>query len=832
MSRERPRLPVDEALPAVLDALRRDGAVVVVAPPGAGKTTRVPPAVLDAGLAGAGKVVMLQPRRVAARASAARIAAERGVSLGAEVGYRVRFDDRTSATTRIEVLTEGLLTRRLQADPFLEDVGCVVLDELHERSLHADLALAMLAEVRQARDDLRLVVMSATLDPGPVADFLGCAVVEAAGRAYPVEVAYDPAPLDGRPAERAAAAALQALRDTADGHVLVFLPGVGEIERAAERLVGAPAQVLPLHGSLSADAQDRALAPSADRKIVLATNIAETSVTLEGVRVVVDTGLARVPRFDPAIGLTRLELGRISRASAEQRAGRAGRTGPGRCRRLWTEAEHRGLLDFEAPEIRRVDLSGAALEVLGWGAEPTTFGWFEAPPPAALAHADAVLRQVGARDDAGLTALGRTLLRLPLSPRLARVVVAGHAAGHQTAAATVAALAAERDLYRDPPDHVGDSDLTLRLDALAAHARGRTPPGVSRRAAAQVAKARDQLVRVAIGALGRPSADAPADEVTLARLLLAGFPDRVGRRRAPNGQRFRLASGAGARLDERSAVRHAELIVAVTLDGARRGERAEHRVRIATAIDAADLPTTTAVETRFDPEREAVTQVQVTRYLGLVLAEVPAGRAADAAQVARTLAEAVAVDPPRALALGADAAAFVDRLRWLAAADPTLDLPTLPELQPGAEVSPLLEALCHGHRSFAGLRRLDLLRWLQGWLGHAVVQTADRLAPTHLPLPDGTRGRLTYTPGEPPVLAAQLQRLFGLTETPRVAGGKAPVLLHLLAPNQRPTQITADLASFWANGYPEVRKQLRGRYPKHRWPEDPLTAEPGVRRSR
>lgn len=826
----RSALPIDAVLDQVIDATRAHGAVVLVAPPGAGKTTRVPPALLDAGLAGDGRLLLLQPRRVAARACAQRIASERGSPVGGEVGYRIRFENRTGPDTRIEVLTEGLLTRRLQADPFLEGVGCVVLDEFHERSLHADLALALLREIRaEVNPDLKVVVMSATLDPGPVAEYLGCPVVESAGRTFPVEITYDdPRPDTRRPADRCAAAIRQALRATGEGHVLAFLPGVGEIQRTAERLEGLDGvDVLPLHGRLSGADQDRAIAPSRRRKVVLATNIAETSVTIEGVRAVVDVGLARVPRFDPALGLERLELGPISLASADQRAGRAGRTGPGWCRRLWTESRHRRLPAAEQPELRRVDLARTVLEVRAWGADPATFAWFEAPDPAALVAADAVLRQLGALDATGLTALGHTLVALPLPPRVARVVVAGHAAGHLRDAAAAAALTTERDIFREPPDLVSDSDLGLRLDALHDPRRF---SGLDRRAVTRVRQTRDQLVRVAERALGRPAHDGPADDATLAELLRAGFPDRVAARRGPKSERFKLAGGGGAVLDRRSAVRDAPLILAVGLDGARRGERAEHRIRVAVALDAAELPTSTGLRTRFDPERQAVVQTRATTYLDLVLAEHPPGAERDVAAVEAALAEAVAAQPRAALDLDdRDTAGFLGRLRWLAEHAPELGLPTFPELDGGQAPTPLIHMVCSGRRRFAETRKVALLPLLKGLMGHEACRVLDAQAPVKLGLPDGTTRRLDYAPGKPPVLAARIQQLFGLQATPRVANGKVAVLMHLLAPNQRPAQVTQDLASFWANTWPQVRKELRGRYPKHAWPEDPLTAQPESR---
>lgn len=835
-------LPIDDVLPQLLTAIAARGAAVLIAPPGAGKTTRVPGALLDAGLAGEGSILVLQPRRVAARSAARRIAHERGSDLGAEVGYRVRFDARVGPETRIELLTEGLLTRRLQSDPFLDGVGCVVFDEFHERSLHSDLGLALLREVqRDVRPDLRLVVMSATLDPGPVAEWLDAPIVRAEGRAYPVDIQFD-ARDDDRPVPaRCARAVRAALAATTEGHVLVFLPGVGEIERTATAIGASPlpgVELLPLHGRLSARDQDRALAPSPLRKVVLATNIAETSITIEGVTTVIDTGLARSPRFDPAIGLERLELGRISRASADQRTGRAGRTGPGRCHRLWTRGADRGLLARDVPAVRRADLTRTVLEIYAWGSDPRDFGWFEPPPLAHIERAEATLERLGALEQGKVTALGASLLALPAHPRLARVVVEGHRRGQLEAAATAAALAAERDLFIEPPHITGDSDLELRLDALSAVERGRTPPGVSRRRAREVAKARDQLVRVARGALGaeRGARQPQSDASTIARLLLSGFPDRVAQRRGPRSARFKLANGTGARLSENSVVRDAPLIIAVNLRGARRGERSEHVIEIAAALDPSALSLEEAVVTRFDPDREAVIQLRSRRYLALELETVPAGAGADPDAVAEALAIAAAADPVRAFRWPDTpaVAGLITRLRWLARARPELGMPTFDALDvppsPPAEPDPLIVTLCVGRRSFTDLRKLPLASMLDGLIPYPVRAQLDRLAPARMTLPDGTTKAIEYRDDGPPVLATRFERLFGVDSTPEVAG--VPLMLHLLAPNRRPVQVTADLPSFWRNTYPQVRKELRGRYPKHPWPEDPLTAPPGVRRRR
>lgn len=834
-------LPVDAALPALLTALDRPGAAVLVAPPGAGKSTRVPPALLDSGLI-EGQILLLQPRRVAARLVARRMAAERGQAVGHEIGWQIRFDRQVGPHTRIEVLTEGLLTRRLQSDPLLEGVGCVILDEFHERSLHADLALALLAEVRrEVRPELKLLVMSATLDPVPVAVFLGGEVVLAEGRTYPVEVRYDLRPDDRHVAVRCAAAVRRALA-AAPGHVLAFLPGAGEIERTAEALSDLEGvEVLPLHGRLPPEAQDRALAPSPGRKVVLATNVAETSVTLEGVGSVVDTGLHRTPTFDAAVGLTRLLLAPISRAAADQRAGRAGRTGPGLCFRLWTEAEHTHRPAADVPEIQRADLCRTALEIRGWGADPQGFRWFAAPPPSAWRRAEATLERLGALDAAGhLTAVGRALVQLPVEPRLARVVLAGHTAGRLTETAAAAALISEREILRDVPETTGESDLDLRMEAL-----DRGGMAVHMGAVREVRQVRDQLVALARSALGP---EVRGRTSSLLDCLRTGFPERVARRRAARSDRFKLADGTGGVLDGRSAVRDAEWILALVVEGGARGT--EHRIRLAAALDPRSLATEPALATRFDADREAVVQTRQQRYLALVVREEQG--VYDPEAIAAELARAVAARPRRALSLSPEEARFLDRVRWLAARRPDLGLPDLAELHPDGSggfdsdlettapdeaetdaptpggVGPLITALCMGQRSFADLRKLSVSQLVRGLAPREGLNALERLAPASLTLPDGTTARLTYGgPTAPPVLAARIQQLFGLPDTPQAAG--EPVLLHLLSPGNRPVQITRDLKSFWANGYPDVRKDLRGRYPKHPWPDDPLTATPTSR---
>jgi ATP-dependent helicase HrpB len=837
-------LPIDAVLPELVAALRRGPSAVLVAPAGAGKTTRVPPALRRAGIGGGRRIMMLEPRRIAARAAARRMAEEQGWTVGREVGYQVRFERRAGPETEILVVTEGILVQMLQADPFLERIGAVIFDELHERSLHTDLSLAMARRVqREARPDLVLLAMSATLDPGPAAAFLGgCPVVESRGRLHPVEIAYLERP-DERALPSRVASAVRRVLDATPGDVLVFLPGVGEIERSAEALAGLAAErdlaVLPLYGDLPAERQDEALRPRHRRKVVLATNVAETSITIDGVTGVVDSGLVRRLCFDPSTGLDRLELGRVSRASADQRAGRAGRQAPGICLRLWPAWEHPTLAGRETPEIARVDLAGPVLQLLAWGERDlAAFEWFEAPPPEALAAALALLRRLGAVDGHGVTAPGRTLARLPVHPRLAALLAAGHRAGVTREAALLAALLAERDPFpRGPrgggPRRASRSDLLDRLDALEDFERRGAPgaaEGLSAGAARFVLRARDQLAEMARRELGKsPAPSEPRDDALL-RLLLAAYPDRLARRREAGSPRGVMVGGRGVRLAEESAVLEAELFLCVDLDAGRSGPLAEALVRKASAVAPEWLPgegLSTAVVLEFDDRRERVAARRRVRYEDLVVAE--AEIPPQAAGAAKLLAEAAAERLERALALDdPEVASFLARVRCLAEWMPELGLPRWTD----DEIRELLPALAAGRRSFAELRRAPLLAALQGVLSHRQLEAVRREAPERLEVPSGSRVRLLYEPGKPPVLPARIQELFGLAETPRVAAGRIPVLLHLLAPNGRPQQVTQDLRSFWDTIYPQVKKELQGRYPRHAWPADPWNARPERRPAR
>jgi ATP-dependent helicase HrpB len=832
-----PTLPIDAVLPELLAALGRWPSAVLQAPTGAGKTTRVAPALLDAGLAGAGRILLLEPRRLAARAAARRMADERGVRLGDEIGYHVRFDRCASRRTRILAVTPGILLRQVFDDPFLQSTSIVLFDEFHERSLECDLLLGMVRLLQQTvRAELRLVAMSATLAAPQVAQYLGnCPVVHSTGRLYPVAIEYDAKPTS-QPWPAAVAGGVTRLLDRTPGDLLVFLPGLREIHQAARHLEGmATARdlvVVPLHGDLPAGQQDVALLREARRKVVLATNVAETSVTVEGVTGVLDTGLARLQHFDPRLGLDRLQLTPISQASADQRAGRAGRTQPGTCVRMWSEASQRQRPLDTAPEIRRVDLAGAVLQLLCLGEKDVTrFPWLEPPPEAAVTQSQVLLRRLGALGDAGVTDLGRAIARLPVHPRLGRLLLEGQRLGDADGAALAAALLSERDPFlrgaepravlRDP----SPSDILDRVEAVEAPEQGRSAaPGLgtmNRGAAHALLRARDQMLRELSGAKGARRARGTRLDEPLLRALLAAFPDRVIRRREPGSDRGLMVGGRGVRLAPTSAVVEPELFLGVDVDAG----QTEAVVRLASGVRREWLQAdriTTAVEVEFDATTERVSARKRVRYEDLLLEE-SAAALPSGDEVATVLAAAAVEHLPRVLA-AEDSPAAHYLLRWRCLRDwmPELDLPPIDDAALGA----MLPWLVAGCRSFEDLRKADWLGVLQGRLSHAQRQALDREAPERLQVPSGSRIALRYERGRPPLLAVRIQELFGLAHTPRIAGGRVPVLLHLLAPNNRPQQVTDDLESFWKNTYAQVRKDLRARYPRHAWPDDPTRATP------
>jgi ATP-dependent helicase HrpB len=762
------------------------------------------------------------------------MAEERGGRVGDEVGYHVRFDRAAGPRTRILAVTPGILLRLLHEDPYLESTGVVLFDEFHERGLDSDLALGIVRLIQQTvRPELRIVAMSATLEVEAVSAYLGgCPVVASEGRLFPVEVRYEPRPAH-TPWPVAAAAVAARLLEQTTGDVLVFLPGLQEIRHTARHLDTLTrtdeVAVLPLHGDLPPEQQDAALLSQSRRKIVLATNVAETSVTVEGVAAVVDTGLARTLVFDPAVGLDRLLVKPISRASAEQRAGRAGRTAPGVCVRLWNAAGQRARPAQTEPEVRRVDLAGAVLQLLCLGeSDLAHFPWLEAPPKATVAQALDLLQQIGAVTGTAATDLGRALVRLPVHPRLGRLLLEGQRWGHPERAALAAALLSERDPFTrgfDAPPRVAgassSSDVLDRVEALEEFEQtGRTASSfgnLQRGSARFVLHARDQLSRT----LGRKRA---ADRVlggdeALLRSVLAAFPDRVARRREPGSPRGVMVGGRGVRLAPSSSVRNAELFVCVDVDA---GE-GESVVRQASAVQRDWLPAeqmTSGVEVTFDRESERVIARHRLRFDDLVFEESPAALP-DGEEVASALA--AALDLPRVLPPDDSAAAlFLRRVRCLREWMPDLGLPAFAD----AELREVATWLCAGRRSFAEVRSAPWLEALQGRLTPRQRQAVEREAPERLEVPSGSRIALRYEPGRPPVLAVRIQEVFGLRDTPRIAGGRVRVVLHLLAPNHRPQQVTDDLASFWANTYPQVRKELRARYPRHAWPEDPLSASP------
>ncbi len=812
-------LPIDPLLPDIVATLAKAPSLVLQAPPGAGKTTRVPLALAAAPWMAGRKVVVLEPRRLPARLAARHMAASLGEAVGDTVGYRVRLESRVGPATRVELVTDGLFLRRLQADPGLEGVGCVVFDEFHERGVESDLALALALEAQALNPDLRLLVMSATLDAAPVARLLGGApVLTSEGRAYPVEIRWAEQAPAGRVEDAVAATVRQALAAEA-GSLLVFLPGQGEIRRVAERLAGRlppDAELAPLYGDLPGREQDLAVqpAPSGRRKVVLATAIAETSITIEGIRVVVDSGLARVPRYDPRSGMTRLETLRASQATATQRAGRAGRLEPGVCYRLWTEADHRARAPQPTPEILASDPAPLALELALWGAgEGRELAFLDPPPAGPLAQARALLADLGALDAAGRpTAHGRAMAGLGLHPRLAHMILTAREAGRGRLACALAALLAGRDILRG----VRDADLRPRVELID---RQDADPRADRGALQEARALARQWADQAKVPRGETLASAEAGGV-----LALAYPDRVAQARGASGH-FRLANGRGAVLPPEDALSSAPWLAIASLDG--EAERA--RVFLAAPVTQAEIEQRFAdriVEERlvaWDARAEAV-QVLRRRRLGALILEERRDQGADPATVAAALAEGIrqlghAALPWTPAARALQARVLLLRRLW-------------PEAWPDLSDETLLadpltwlgEALA-GLTRRAQLQRLDLLESLRGRLTWQQRRDLDRLAPTHLPVPSGREVEIDYG-GEAPVLAVKLQELFGQRTTPTVAEGRVPVVIHLLSPAGRPVQVTRDLEGFWRGSYAAVRSELRGRYPKHPWPDDPLTAPP------
>jgi ATP-dependent helicase HrpB len=826
-------LPVEDIVADFLAVLRAGRNAVVQAPPGAGKSTLLPLKLLDQDWLAGKRVLMLEPRRLAARMVAKRLAQNFGQELGRTIGFRVRDEVRVSRETRLEVVTEGILTRLLQDDPELPGVGAILFDEFHERSLQADLGLALALDVQTSlRPDLRLVAMSATLDGQAVSALLGDApILTSDGRLFPVETRY--LPLSGGATMEAsmAQAVRQALREN-EGDVLAFLPGAGEIRRV-ERLLnegGLSADVLPLYGELSAAEQDRAVSPGgARRRVVLATSIAETSLTIEGVRVVVDAGLARRPSFDPRSGMMRLETVKASLASADQRRGRAGRLGPGVAYRLWPEAENRARPAADRPEIESADLASLALDLAQWGvSDPASLRWVNPPPAWNFAQAVALLRELEALDAQGLiTDHGKQLARLPVHPRLAHMIVRGKEIGAGVTACRIAALLEERDVLRAKPGQRA-ADIRLRLEALQALDAGRRfshfELSLNEGAARRALRLASRLMRVG----GVKDSD---DDSGMAGLLLGfAYPDRIARRRTGDEPRYRLANGRGATLEKADALAGEKFIAIADLDGA----GAEGRVYMAGALEEADLRQYFAahIEAResvgWDEQQQKVLAAKQERLGALVLSEKRlANPSAEAVQAA--LLQAVRQRGLGSLAFDET----VEALRHRVAALRIAYGEDWPDLSDAALLARLEEWLLpEKAMSLNALRQLDHASAIRNLLPWEQQRMLERLAPTHLEVPSGSRVRIDYGDPARPVLAVKLQEMFGLAQTPAIADGRLPLSLHLLSPAGRPLQVTADLAGFWRTSYAEVRKEMRGRYPRHPWPDDPLTAPPTARAKR
>lgn len=840
-----PELPVAEALPALTAALRAGPNALLIAPPGAGKTTLVPLVLKDEPWAAGQKLLVLEPRRVAARAAARRMAELVGEGApGGTIGLATRLDRAVSDRTRVEVVTEGLLVRRLQSDPGLDGVAGVLFDEAHERNLDTDLALALCLDLQRAlRPELRLLAMSATLDGGAFAGLMGggpihgslpdgaapigprgdAPTVESLGRAYPVVIEHRPRDIqDPRDLPEAMAGAIRTALREHPGDVLAFLPGWGEIRRTAERLSGIEADIRPLHGEMPPAEQDLALNPGPRRKVVLATSIAETSLTVPGVRIVVDGGFRRAPRLDPATGLSRLVTVRISKAAAEQRAGRAGRTAPGVAIRLWSEALHRGLAPQDRPAILEEELSGLALDLAAWGAEPGALAWLDPPPAGAMAAARALLTDLDALDRAGrVTAMGRRMARLGTHPRLARMLAAAETEGEKAMAADLAALLEERDPIRGKE---APSDIGLRLDLL----HGGDHPNADRPAIQRIRRAA-ALHRRRLGVHGStwPEGDPGA-------LLAAGFPDRIAAMRGVMAGAFRLASGQGARLAATDPLSKSPLLAVADLEL----QGTEARIRMAARIDRAALearfPERFVREegAAFDARAGAVQARRRLRFGPLVLEEATIPHA-DPEAVAAALAAAVAERGLRDLPWSDTARQVQARIGWLRRAEGARDRPSAegeawPDLSDAALIATVQDWLAphlHGRTKLSELAGLNLPDILLQSLSWERRQRLDSALPTRLPLPAGRSAAIDYA-REVPTLEARAQHLYGLAALPRLADGKVPLQVALLSPAGRPIAVTGDLAGFWKGGWLDARKDMRGRYPKHNWPEDPATAQP------
>lgn len=828
MSNERQDdLPVFECLPEILQAVAACTPVVLKAPPGAGKTTGIPPELIRHNVAGDGQILLIQPRRLAARSAASQLAHRLQTQVGDRVGYHVRFDKKLSYKTQLIAMTTGMLLRRLTIDPLLENVSCVILDEFHERSLEIDLALGMLQRIRIAlRPELKLLVMSATLEPEPIVAFLGDAkALTSLGRSFPVKIEHVLANSRDRIGDQVVAILPQVLSKTS-GHVLVFLPGVGEI-RSTRRAIESSkhrgtADLYDLYGSMSSADQDRVLQPSPNRKIILTTNVAETSITIEGVTAVIDSGLARVLSFDSQVGLPKLQLEPISQASALQRAGRAGRTEPGICYRLWPEVSHRARRAVDLPEIQRADFSAAMLMLAAWGERDVyDFPWLTPPTPEAVDAAQLLLRRLDAIDDQNLiTDLGTQMVALPLHPRLARLVIEASQYNDIQRASIAAALLTERDPFRDTTfDRFSSGelkcDLLERVHRLQDFQRG-SDSSVNPFAAKEVLRSADQIARL----IDRPSDSAlSATDESFKRSLLAAYPDRLARRRRPGDDRGVMVGGRGVKVEPRSLCHDGDLFLCLDVDSG----GTEAKVRMASEIDESWLNENrirNVDEPFFHPTLGAVVARRRRYFEDLILNESPIA-CEPTPQTAELLADHAFQNLANLLPSGdSDASRFIQRVRFLTATLPQAELLPLDD----HAVKAVLLQLCQSRTSLNELRTAPWIDYLRGIYDYEKLQWIDQHAPAKIKVPSGNAITVHYADGKRPWMEVKIQELFGWKSTPRIAAGQVPLQLHLLGPNHRPQQITDDLENFWRETYTIVRKELKRRYPRHHWPDDPTTA--------
>jgi ATP-dependent helicase HrpB len=828
--------PVDEIVSDLKKALQIHNAAILHAPPGAGKTTRIPLALLDAVAHENGRIVMQEPRRIAAVSAARWMAHLLSEEVGNTVGYSIRFESRLSPKTRIEVVTEGILTRRIQKDPGLEGISLVIFDEFHERSIHADLALALCLDIRRGlREDLKLLIMSATLDCIKVASLLGDApVISSTGKLYPVEERFLEIKQEGQLATRVAGVVHTALRET-EGDILVFLPGAGEIRTCAEELLpltegNDDLSLHPLYGDLPVKEQEQAILPMQMRKVVLATNIAETSLTIEGIRIVVDTGLARSLRYDPSTGMNRLHTVTVSKASAEQRKGRAGRLGPGICYRLYSRAAFQAMSAFTPPEIRVSDLSSLVLDLAAWGVkDPAALSWLDPPPPAGWQMAKKLLADLNAIDSSGaITITGREMALLPVHPRLGYLMLRAVELCIPDIGADLAALLSERDIFRKITVGSGntrETDIAARLDILWEWRKNsRVVDEVNLVAVRNVDRVAKQLLRIL------PSKQKPKkhdiDPDAIGRLLLSAFPDRIGRSRDEQDGRFVLSPGRGVKLSLKSGLGRSRFIVAVNVDA---GEKSEGTVYIAAAVSEEIIrqECSSRIETKkhvqWDERQGKISAATEERIGAVILSTKPFIPSDD--ETIPVLCE-VLRSSPQLLVFGKEERQFQHRVLLI---DRTFPEEGWPDLSNGWLTSTpedWLAPYLGNTRTVQNLSSLDLMPILRTLLSREQLYLLDKRAPLSINVPSGRRVMLDYCSGEAPVLAVKLQKMFGLAETPAIAEGRVRILLHLLSPAGRPVQITQDLKGFWDKGYQQVKRELRGRYPKHPWPDDPWSAVP------